>query len=392
MIRSAPGRIALRCGLAAAMLAMLPATVACAAATASLQIYFIDVEGGQSTLVVTPERETLLIDAGFAGEGGFTSVPGEPSRARDPGRIFAAMRDAGVERIDYLLVTHFHRDHIGGVPEIAQRVPVGTYIDHGSAYPPEQRARPEGLDLLDVAAYDRYVQARARGRHLQPKPGDRLPLKGVDAVVVSADRATLARPLPDAGEANPTCRPSPLTPADPMDENQRSTGIVMRFGSFRFLDLGDLNGQPLYDLVCPVDRIGVVDVYLVAHHGNSTVADPATFGAFRPRAAVVNNAPRKGGRLALLKLLRGTPGIDTWQLHVSGEAGEDNAPPEHIANLDDASAHWLKVTASADGSFTLGNARTGAAKSYPARQVRHSLLTPSAVKPATSPQNAEPNP
>jgi hypothetical protein len=236
------------------------------------------------------------------------------------------------------------------------------------------------------------VKTRARGRHLQPKPGDRLPLKGVEAVVVSADRATLARPLPGAGDANPACSPSPLTPADPTDENQRSTGIVMQFGSFRFLDVGDLNSQPLYDLVCPVDRIGVVDVYLVAHHGNSTVADPATFGAFRPRAAVVNNAPRKGGRLALLQLLRASQSMDTWQLHVSGEAGEANAPPEYTANLDDASAHWLKVTASADGSFTLENARTGAAKTYPARQARHSLLTPSAVKPATSPQNADPNP
>ncbi len=119
------------------------------------------------------------------------------------------MRDAGVTRIDYLMVTHFHRDHIGGVPEIAQLAPVGTFVDHGSAYPPEQRATQKDLDLLDVAAYDRYVQVRAQGRHLQPKPGDRLPLKGVDTIVVSADRATLRQPLPGAGEPNPSCRPSP---------------------------------------------------------------------------------------------------------------------------------------------------------------------------------------
>jgi beta-lactamase superfamily II metal-dependent hydrolase len=343
--------------------------IAGAAAPQQLQIYFIDVEGGQSTLIVTPAREVLLIDAGFAGEGGITSVPGtDPAKARDPGRIIAAMRDAGVSRIDYLMVTHFHRDHIGGIPEIAQLVRVNAFVDHGSAYPPEQRARPESLDLLDVAAYDRYVQVRTKGRHLQPKPGDHLPLKGVDTVVVSADRATLRQPLPGAGGPNPSCRPSPLTPTNPMDENPRSTGIVMQFGKFRFLDIGDLNSQPLYDLVCPADLIGPVDVYLVAHHGNSTVADPATLAAFRPRVAVVNNAPRKGGRLALLQMLRQAGDVESWQLHISGEGGEDNAPPERIANLDDASAYWLKVTARDDGSFTITNARNGEVTEHGARR------------------------
>jgi competence protein ComEC len=347
---------------------VLSGIAAFAAAPASLQIYFIDVEGGQSTLVVTPEREVLLIDAGFAGEGGFTSVPGDPTRARDPNRILAALRDAGVTRIDYLMVTHFHRDHIGGIPEIAQLVPVGTFVDHGSAYPPEQRAKPDSLDLLDVAAYDRYVQVRAKGRHLLPKPGDRLPLRGVETTVVSADRDTLRQSLPGAGESNSACGPSALTRLDPLDENPRSTGIVMQFGKFRFLDIGDLNSQPLHDLVCPTDRIGPVDVYLVSHHGNSTVADPATLAAFRPRVAVLNNAPRKGGRLALLQMLRKDSYLESWQLHVSSEATEDNAPSERVANLDDASAHWLKVTARADGSFSVTNARTGVVREYGVRR------------------------
>ncbi|MEO8314073.1 MAG: MBL fold metallo-hydrolase [Pseudomonadota bacterium] len=357
---------AIRCKLLllGAVAIMLSGISASAAVTDALQIYFIDVEGGQSTLIVTPAREVLLVDAGFAGEGGFSSEPGDPAKARDPNRILAAMRDAGVARIDYLMVTHFHRDHIGGIPEIAQLVPVGTFIDHGSAYPPQQRAKPESLDLLDVAAYDRYVQVRTQGKHLLPKPGDRLPLKGVDTTVVSADRAILRQPLSGAGGPNPVCRPSPLTPLDPLDENPRSNGIVLQFGKFRFLDIGDLNSQPLYDLVCPVDRIGPVDVYLVAHHGNSTVADPATLAVFRPRVAVVNNAPRKGGRLALLQMLRRTPGLESWQLHVSSEATENNAPPERIANLDETSAYWLKVAARADGSFTVTNGRTGISSDY----------------------------
>src|SRR6185369_7159451 len=174
---------------AAALLILLPADVQ-AAAAGKLQIYFIHVEGGQCTLVVTPAGETLLIDAGWAGEGGLESTsrstPSEAAKARDPGRIVAALRDAGRDRIDYLLVTHFHRDHIGGIPELAQLVPVTTFIDHGSAYPPSQRVAT-GRESLEAAAFDAYAATRAGGRHLQPKPGDRLPLRNIDVRVVSAD-------------------------------------------------------------------------------------------------------------------------------------------------------------------------------------------------------------
>jgi competence protein ComEC len=353
-------------GMRGALVLLLGAVVHAAAPTDELQIYFIDVEGGQATLIVTPARETLLVDAGFAGAGALESRPGDAARARDPGRIRAAMRDAGVERIDYLLITHFHRDHMGGVPELAQLVPIGTFIDHGSAYPPEDRAKPGLVDPLDAAAYDDYLPVRARGRHLQPKPGDRLPLKGVEATMVSADRQTLGSPLPGAGGRNAACASKAMASSYPGDENIRSNGFLLAFGKFRFLDVGDLNDQPLYDLICPVDRIGLVDVYLVPHHGNTGASDPATLAAFQPRAAVVNNAPRKGGRTPTLKMLREAAGVDTWQLHSSAEAGDNNAPPERIANLDDT-AYWLKVVAKADGSFTLTNGRTGAVQRYATR-------------------------
>jgi len=338
-----------------------------ASARGPLQIYFIDVEGGQSTLVVTPQRQTLLIDAGFAGQGGLDGRPGDPAQARDPGRILAAMQDAGVSRIDYLLVTHFHRDHIGGIPELSQLVRIGAFVDHGNAYPPEARAKADLVDTQDAAAYDDYVRVRARTRHLQPKPGDRVPLKGIRARIVSADRSVLRRALPGAGGRNAACAAAPLVTSYAGDENLRSTGLVLEFGRFRFLDVGDLMGQPLFDLVCPNDLVGAVDVYLVAHHGNIGAADPATLTAFRPRAAVINNGPRKGGRLPTLKMLRATPGVDSWQLHLSGEAADENALPERIANLDETTAHWLKVTAREDGSFTVTNGRTGIGRSYPAR-------------------------
>jgi beta-lactamase superfamily II metal-dependent hydrolase len=337
-----------------------------ARAAGHLEIYFVDVEGGQSTLIVTPARETLLIDAGWAGKDGSRTAPMDAASARDPGRIVDAMHDAGVTQIDYLLVTHFHRDHIGGIPELAQLVPIGTFIDHGSAYPPEDRAKPNLVDPLDAAAYDAYLEARRRGRHLLPKVGERLPLKDIGAIVVSSDQSVIRRALPGAGERNAACAPSARTTTYAGDENLRSTGLALTFGKFRFLDLGDLIGQPLFDLVCPNTLIGAVSVYLVTHHGNLGASDPATLAAFRPRAAIVNNAPRKGGRRQTLQMLREAQGVDSWQLHESNEAGDANAPSDRIANLDQVSAHWLKISARADGSFTVTNGRTGTAKEYAA--------------------------
>jgi len=348
---------------AAAVLILIGDSVAWAADSEGLDIYFIDVGGGQSTLIVTPARETLLIDAGWSGKGELDSRPGDPAAARDPGRIVAAMRDAGVEKIDYLLVTHFHRDHIGGIPELSRLVPIGTFIDHGSAYPPEDRARPDYLDQLDVQAYDDYLPVRARARHIEPRPGDALPLKGVRSVVVSANRSTLREPLSSSKGRNTACPAIPIT-SYPGDENLRSTGVLLEFGRFRFLDVGDLTANPLFDLACPWDRIGAVDVYLAPQHGGNGAAEPATLAAFRPRAVIVNNAPRKGGRSVMLKMLRETPGFDSWQLHFSLEAGEDNAPPERIANVDPATAYWLKLTARKDGSFSLTNSRTGTTRQY----------------------------
>lgn len=338
------------------LIMLLLGMVAPAFAAQPLQIYFIDVEGGQSTLVVTPARQTLLIDAGWAGDGGRYAGPGDPAKARDAGRIVAALRDAGVDRIDYLLVTHFHRDHMGGIPELAQLIPITTFVDHGNT-----------VDPADQDIYDAYVPVRARGRHLQPKPGDHLPLKGLDVTIVSADRATLRGPLRGASKTNDACKATPLSSNDESGENSRSTGLVLTLGKFRFLDVGDLSGQPLFDLACPKDRIGPVDVYLVAHHGGIDAADPATLSAFRPRVAVVNNAPRKGGQRPTLQMLRSAREVDSWQMHVADGVGEDNASPDRIANLDNSAAHWLKVIAHADGSFSIVNQRTGAGKAYGVR-------------------------
>jgi beta-lactamase superfamily II metal-dependent hydrolase len=332
------------------------------AATRTLDIYFIDVEGGQSTLLVTPSHESLLIDTGWPGNGSPPDPrPGDPAQARDARRIVAAATDAGIKQIDYLLITHFHPDHDGGVVELAQLLPIRHFIDHGTLSEEAQK------DAGTKAAWQAYLEIRNKAPHVEPKPGDRIPLRDINAVVVSSAATTLTSPLPGAGEVNGTCAPS-ARPARDVLENPRSTGFVASFGKFRFLDVGDLSGQPLFDLACPKDLIGPVSVYLVAHHGGPDVADPATFAAFKPRVAVMNNGLKKGGARDTYEVLHHVQGLeDVWQLHRSDAAGEQNFAEDHIANPDESTSYWIKLTASADGSFTVLNARTGQAKSYPAK-------------------------
>jgi len=338
------------------------ALVAAHSATAkSLDIYFIDVEGGQSTLLVTPKGDSLLIDTGWAGNGMPDSRPGEPSKSRDANRIVAAARDAGIKQIDYVLITHFHSDHDGGVTELAQLMPILHFIDHGSL--PVEAEK----DAATKNAFDAYLAVRNKGPHIEPRPGDRLPLEDIDAVIVSSAASTIAKPFPGAGELNAACGRSSPPPLDSI-ENPRSTGIVVAFGKFRFLDVGDLTGQPLFDLACPKDIIGPVDAYLVAHHGGADASDPATFAAFKPRIAIMNNGLKKGGALATYESLHHVPTLeDVWQLHRSEAAGNMNFAVERIANPDESTAHWIKLSAAADGSFRVLNGRTGEWKNYPAR-------------------------
>jgi len=324
---------------------------ACATTPKTLDVYFIDVEGGQATLLVSPGRESLLIDAGYPGEG---------NDARDAKRIVAAAMDAGISKVDYLLITHFHADHFGGAAELAQLLPVGNFFDHDKPAP-EALATPAAVER-----FERYQQARQSGVHTVPGVGDRLPLRGVDVVVVSTDGLTTTT-LEGAGTSNTACDRQFLAAVDAY-ENPRSTGALIEFGKFRFLDLGDLSGQPLSDLVCPVDRIGPVDVYLVPHHGGADVADPATLVAFQPRVAILNNGAVKGGEPPIFDFLRAADDLEAvWQLHRSELEGAANFIDARIANLDEQTAHWIKLRAYRDGSFRIQNGRTGVWVDYKAR-------------------------
>jgi competence protein ComEC len=356
--------LAFATGMAALGYSCAAADAAADPKTAALEIYFIDVEGGQSTLIVTPDRHSLLIDTGWAGNGiGFN--PGDPHDARDANRILAAARDAGVKKIDYLYISHFHADHDGGVKELAQLMPIGTFIDHGN--PAEAAVR--GSDETK-RAFEAYTEARAKGMHLEPQPGDRLPLADVEATIVTSAGVALPQALPTAAGANAGCQDHAIAARDP-DENPRSTGVVIRYGRFRFLDVGDLTGPPLYNLACPKDLIGPVDAYLVAHHGGPDTADPGTFAAFKPRVAIMNNGMKKGGALNTYQALHHVAGLeDVWQLHASASAGDSNFSADNIANLDESTAHWIKLVANSDGSFRVFNQRAGKWKSYATRMHR----------------------
>ena len=310
----------------------------------TLEIYFIDVEGGQATLVVSPTGESMLVDAGWAGFEG-----------RDAARIRAAMNAARVSRIDYMLVTHYHADHVGGVAPLASQVPIGTFIDHGATV--EDSADP---------AYTTYLEARKKGKNLQATPGDTIPVAGLKVTVVASAGETIKTALPGAGQPNPLCAEYKPQPAD-SSENARSTGVVIAYGAFRMLDLGDLTWNIEHGLACPANLIGPVDLYLTTHHGNQQSGPPALVHAVRPRVAIQNNGADKGGAPSAWHIVRNSPGLqDLWQLHTANAGGHDaNTADKFIANLNETTAHMIKVSAREDGSFTVTNTRTRLTKTYP---------------------------
>lgn len=312
-----------------------------------LLIYAIDVEGGQSTLLASPSGGSLLVDTGWPGNNG-----------RDAERIEEAMKDAGIAQIDKVLITHFHTDHVGGVPELVKRVKVGEFLDHG--------VNREDSDITrrDYAAYVKAIGSTPR-RTLHP--GDVINIPGLNTVVLTADGEHIKsvpgiKPVP-----NSYCASEPKWELD-QTENPRSVGILVRFGKFSFLDLGDLTKPKEIELVCPSNPIGHVSLYLVNHHGFNQSNAKAVVDAIHPEVAIMDNGAHKAGSPEAWQTVHESPGLqDLWMLHTAEDSdAAHNSAEELIANpKGDGDGHWLKVIAGKDGSFSVTNSRTGKTKEYP---------------------------
>jgi competence protein ComEC len=364
--------------------------------TGTLTIYYIDTEGGQSTLFVGPAGDSLLVDTGNAGE-------------RDLGRIAETLRGAGVTTIDHLWTTHYHGDHVGALLELAKQFPIAHFYDHG---------RPNPNDRIVSAQFLSAYDTLSSGKRTIVKPGDKVKITGLDVTAVASANQFIRTNLSGGGSQNASC--AGVKPKDesayPDADNGDSAGFVLTYGRFRTVDLGDLTWNGELDLMCPTNRIGTVDLYLTSHHGLEKSGSPALVQALRPRVVVMNNGTRKGGTPEVFAALQETLGIeDLWQLHWSYNVGLENAPARFIANVDDpatiasvlttpaptpgappvargggpggpggpgafgggpgrgpggpgAAAHspayLIKVTAQADGSFTVTNTRNGFSKTY----------------------------
>jgi beta-lactamase superfamily II metal-dependent hydrolase len=346
------------------------------AQTPTLDVYVIDVEGGNAVLFVSPSHESLLMDTGNVGA---VAAP------RDAGRIVDAMKAAGVDHIDRLITTHWHGDHFGGMAELAARVPIREFIDHGPNVQPGE--------VADAFLQNTYPKLYANAKHTVAKAGDRIPMTGVDVLVVTSAGKTIQTPLPGAGKPNPYC--ALYKPGDNNAEDPQSVGIHVTFGKFRTIHLGDITKNKEFELMCPNNRLGTVDVLLGLHHGVSSSSSPVLVYALHPRVAIMNNGTRKGGDPDTMNTLHTSPGLeDLWQLHFSLLSGQEyTTPGMFIANLaddkpqampiapaaapppgpnappapaHDGTAYWIKLSAQQDGTFTVTNARNGFSKTYKA--------------------------
>ncbi len=321
----------------------------------TLDFYFIDVEGGGATLIVTPAKESVLIDAGFPGFDG-----------RDAKRVQQAMQQAGITTIDHLIASHYHQDHYGAIPELAKLVPIKHFYDHGK------------LDALseDDKFAERYAayQAAANGQTTALKPGDTIRLKTapgtapIKLLCVAANSQVIG-----GSKANPNSEcPSNMPKEADTSENGRSVAMLLSWGGFEFLNLADLTWKISQGLVCPANQLGEIDLYQVTHHGGNVNNHPILLRSLRPTVAVMINGPHKGGHPDTIKWLRELSSLKAlYQLHRNVQtSAEQNAPDALIANLEEEADAAYMISVSVDQAkrtFTVSNGRTKESKSYPVK-------------------------
>jgi beta-lactamase superfamily II metal-dependent hydrolase len=343
----------------AAVIAIVLMSVAVAAfqtaAARTLDIYWIDVEGGAATLLVSPSGESLLVDGGWENDG------------RDAGRIAAAARQAGLTKIDHFVMSHYHADHAGSLPALAKLLPFVHCYDRGDFVEPMNRKW-----------YDAYLVPCA-GKRTVVKAGDTIPFAGVRVDVVASDGQLITKAI-NGGGANPLCATAEHQPHEG-PENERMVSALFTFGRFTFLDLADLNWEKELELACPVNKVGHVTLWQAGRHGALDGAGaPGFLYAIKPQVVVVNNGPRKGlaspspgaqkTMTAHYERLMKSPGIeDVWQVHLAmlDQNTDHNTAADRIANVEetaDCKGNWIKASVRSDGTFTITNGRNGVSKTY----------------------------
>ncbi|HVY80585.1 MAG TPA: MBL fold metallo-hydrolase [Steroidobacteraceae bacterium] len=349
-------------GLGVGLIASCLLSSAAPAASDTLLIEAIDVEGGAATLYITPERKSLLIDAGWPGG----------VAAQDPDsveRIIASARRHGLSKLDYLLITHYHVDHVGGAAELLSRFPVDTILDHGpNRETPPPDASPRFASFQPDVLYPKYLEAIRGHTHRALRAGDTLSIGSLNVTVVTSDGAAIERPLRDAGTAIPACESMTPLAENGGEENARSVGVLLTFGRARIATLGDLTWNVEKALVCPRAKVAPVDLFFVSNHGTHLNNSPALLRALAPRIAIVGNGARKGGDAETYDTVVRSPRlVRLWQLHYAERAGaEHNVPETYIANPSLASdAHAsLEIVVTKRGAITVTNDRTRFSESY----------------------------
>jgi len=305
----------------AAFLAVAGAVLAAQSGSSSskpLEIYVIDVEGGKSDLWMTPAGQTILIDTASGGD-------------RDLNRILDALAAAKVTKLDYLITTHYHVDHAGNLNEIAKRIPVANFVDHGDTTEAPlvagQREQIPGFWAL-------YPSIYAKGKRISVKPGDKLPITGLDWQIVAGGHQVTKKPLAGAGKPNPFCAGTERRTITADPDDGASVASVVTWGKFRTIDFGDMTWDIEHDLMCPNNPIGTIDLYFVNDHGLPDNSSKEFIHALQPRVAIVQNGVRKGAAPVVMEVVRTSPGFeDLWQLHWNTAAGlEWNSPGAFIAN------------------------------------------------------------
>jgi competence protein ComEC len=323
---------------------------------AGLRVYVIDVEGGGATLVVAPSGQSMLIDSGSPG----------PAAVRDSARIADAMRAAGLTRINYLFTTHYDSDHLGGAPAANGVAHFERFFDHGEM-DPKWEGNQAGGDR-----YNAYL-AIAAGKRTIVKPGDTIPFEGARVDVVAASGAVLTKPINRGGGPNPFCRGAEVKEPN-KTENSQTTGVLVSYRGFTFLDVGDLTWDKEMDLACPVNKLGRVSLLLATHHGffNDQSGAPALLWAIQPQVVIANNGPRKGLAAPAFERIQKVQGLEgVWQSHLAlANDKEHNTSDDMIANVEpsaECKGNVISVDVASNGTFVVTNGRNHFSKTYKTR-------------------------